>query len=317
VAKGIKVTALIAYANRGGEKLLRKLEMRFLDAGLIVARTADDLVRYHDKLIIVDRRMLYLLSFNFTHVDIDRSRAFGIATRNVRLVHEAARLFEADCTRTPYVPEPSSLVVSPANARKVLGEFIRRAKHQLLIYDPEISDRDMLRLLGDRVKAGVDVRIIGNVDRRAKLPVAGVSKPRLHTRTIIRDRHQAFIGSQSLRAIELDSRRELGLIFREPRIVKTLIDTFESDWTAATSEKQEEKPEERRGISQKEDVVAKTLVKELRPLATTLKRAVRRTVARAGSEALENGHLKDTVKKVVKRAVKEAVQEVAKEAPPA
>jgi hypothetical protein len=35
---------------------------------------------------------------------------------------------------------------------------------------------------------------------------------RLHTRTIVRDRRQAFVGSQSLRTAELDARRELGLI---------------------------------------------------------------------------------------------------------
>jgi len=81
--RGVSVSALIAYANRGGEKSLRKLELRFLEAGIIVARSADDLVRYHDKFILIDRRILYVLSFNFTHLDIDRSRGFGVVTRNV------------------------------------------------------------------------------------------------------------------------------------------------------------------------------------------------------------------------------------------
>ena len=44
-AKGVRVTALIAFANRGGERSLRQLELRFLAAGVIVARTADDLSR--------------------------------------------------------------------------------------------------------------------------------------------------------------------------------------------------------------------------------------------------------------------------------
>ena len=46
VARGVVVRALIAHTNRGGEKLLRKLELRLLDAGVTVARTADDLPRY-------------------------------------------------------------------------------------------------------------------------------------------------------------------------------------------------------------------------------------------------------------------------------
>ena len=37
VRRGVAVSALIAYANRGGEKQLRKLEMRLLDAGVKVS----------------------------------------------------------------------------------------------------------------------------------------------------------------------------------------------------------------------------------------------------------------------------------------
>ena len=47
VARNVVVRALIAHTNRGGEKTLRKLEMRLLKSGVIVARTADDLPRYH------------------------------------------------------------------------------------------------------------------------------------------------------------------------------------------------------------------------------------------------------------------------------
>ena len=96
------MSALIAYANHGGEKSLRKLEMRLLEAGVTVSRTADDLVRYHDKLLIIDRRVLYVLSFNFTHLDIDHSRGFGIVTRKHKLVQEALKLLEADNDRTRY-----------------------------------------------------------------------------------------------------------------------------------------------------------------------------------------------------------------------
>ena len=42
-----------------------------------MARTADDLTRYHGKLMIIDRRELYLLAFNLTSADIGRSRSFG------------------------------------------------------------------------------------------------------------------------------------------------------------------------------------------------------------------------------------------------
>src|SRR5260370_35322405 len=80
VAKGVRVTTLIADVNRDGEKNLRQLETRFLQAGITVARSADDLIRYHDKLIIIDRRVLYILSFILTHKDSDHSSEFAFDT---------------------------------------------------------------------------------------------------------------------------------------------------------------------------------------------------------------------------------------------
>ena len=100
VARGVVVRALIAHTNRGGEKGLRKLETKMLAAGVIVARTADDLLRYHGKMMIVDDE-LYVLGFNYTKLDIEKSRSFGIVTKDPRLVKEATALFEADSTRQP------------------------------------------------------------------------------------------------------------------------------------------------------------------------------------------------------------------------
>jgi len=228
VARGVFVHALIAYTNSGGEKNLRQLEANLLAAGITVARTAGDLLRYHYKFMIIDRRILYLLAFNYTYLDIEHSRSFGIITKNTRFVQEAVNLFEADTKRQPYTPELEAFVVSPTNARKQLPRFIKGAKQQLLIYDPKVSDAAMLRLLDDRARAGVEIRIIGRLGKKAPhLDSRRATRMPLHTRTIIRDRHKAFVGSQSLRQVELDKRRELGLIVRDPKVVKALIRTFE------------------------------------------------------------------------------------------
>src|SRR4029077_13343519 len=152
---------------------------------------SDDLIRYHGKYILIDRRVLCVLSFNFTHLDIDRSRGFGIVTTRATWVRDAARLFRADCVRTKYAPATETFVVSPANSRKVLNTFLKRAKTQLLIYDPKISDKEMLRLLRERAKAGVEIKVIGSVGGRAEFDVKKLNGTRLHTRTIIRDRRQA------------------------------------------------------------------------------------------------------------------------------
>lgn len=319
--RGVRVTALIAFANRGGERGLRKLELRCLDAGIVVARTSDDLVRYHGKYIVIDRRVLCLLSFNFTHLDVDHSRGFGIVTTHAPWVREAARLFRADCTRTKYAPRTETFVVSPANSRKALDTFLKRATKQLLIYDPRISDKEMLRVLQERAKAGVEIKIIGSVAGRSQFDVKKLAGARLHTRTIIRDVRQAFVGSQSLRTAELDLRRELGLIVRDAKAVKKLIETFESDWARADARKAPARPkepdptDEPAAVSKREvEKAVEVLTKALDPLAVSVKKAVRKAVTRAGEDVLHDKDVKDTMKKVVKKAVKEAVKEAAQDA---
>jgi phosphatidylserine/phosphatidylglycerophosphate/cardiolipin synthase-like enzyme len=229
--RGVAVRALVAHTNRGGDKRLRQLEQRMLDAGVTVTRTPDDLVRYHGKMMIVDRSALYVLGYNYTTIDIN-SRSFGLICRDRRTVLEAIRLFDADTSRQEFEPEVPGFVVSPENAREELATFIKRTKKSLVIWDPQVADPQMIRLLTQRHKAGVDIRIIGKLSKRGsdlrvqKMP----GGDRLHVRAMVRDGDAGFVGSQSLRQLELDGRREVGLIFKDAKAVKTLVDTFEKDW---------------------------------------------------------------------------------------
>jgi phosphatidylserine/phosphatidylglycerophosphate/cardiolipin synthase-like enzyme len=314
-SRGVAVRALIAHTNRGGESKLRALEMRFLEAGITVGRTADDLVRYHGKMMIVDRRTLFLLSFNFVHMDIEHSRGFGLIVTNSKIVQEATKLFDADLNRQPYTGSLKNFIVSPVNARTELGAFIKKAKKQLWIYDPKIADKQILKLLEERAKAGIDLKIIGSLGvRGSNLWVTPLTSMRLHTRTIISDGRQAFIGSQSLRQPELDSRREIGMIVGDAAVVKGLLATFEIDWAASGFE---ETRETMRGSTEAEPKptakATRALAKEMPPLKTSLKKAIKQAVAKAGQDSLEHGNLKSTVKSIVKTAMKEAVAEMAQE----
>jgi len=245
IGRGVAVRALIAHTNRGGEESLRKLEMRLLDAGITVTRTAGDLVRYHGKMMIVDQRVLHLYGFNFTALDIRRSRSFGVTTRNHALVREALKLFEADSARQPYTAGYVRFIVSPENARERLGAFIKGARTQLLIYDPQVSDSAMIRLLIERAKAGVDVRIIGKLSEKKRGPLLAERYPgkRLHVRAILRDGRRAFLGSQSLRRLELDKRREVGAILTDAAVIRQMQKVFESDWSQTAAARARAKTE--------------------------------------------------------------------------
>jgi cardiolipin synthase len=245
VRRGVRVRALIAHTNRGGESRLRKLEQRLLAAGVTVTRTADNLLRYHGKFMVADNT-LHLFGFNFTQVDIDGSRSFAIATRDRRTVQEASKLFEADSMRQTYSPSPSNLVVSPENAREMLAAFIKSARKELAIYDWKIQDPQMIRLLKERAGRGVRVRVIGDVKGPdGLLQVRALKGLRLHVRAIVRDNTQVFVGSQSLRIEELESRREVGLLIHNPTVTRKLMTVFEKDWeiSAPKAEAKAEKKE--------------------------------------------------------------------------
>ena len=257
VERGVAVRALIAHTNAGGEKRLRGLEQRMLKAGVTVTRTNDDLVRYHGKLLIVDREELHVYGFNFTAIDL-KSRSFGLVCRDRKVVQEALRLFEADALRQEFEPALDGFVVSPENAREQLATFIKRAKRQLVIYDEKVTDPQMLRLLHGRAKAGVDIRILGKVGRRGgDLRVQKFPGGRLHVRAMVRDGDTAFVGSQSLRSTELDARREVGLIVKDAKAVKRMLEVFEEDWAKTELGQKEFKAHEKElKAAEKETAVA-------------------------------------------------------------
>lgn len=246
IGRGVTVRTLIAHTARGGEKALRKLEQRLLEIGATVSRSADDLVRYHGKIMIVDREKLFVLGYNLTRDDIDRSRSLGVATKKPDLVLEALKLFEADFDRNPYGGNARDFLVSPQNARERLTALLKGARRELLIYG-QVTDNATIRVLEDRVRKGVSVRIIGKVERGHDLSAEKYPGSRLHVRAIVRDRRRAFVGSMGLRRLELDARREIGVIVRDPKAVRKIVSVFDADW--AETEKGEK--EKRRGRKKK------------------------------------------------------------------
>lgn len=315
VSRGVAVRALVAHLNKSGEDGLRALELRLLGAGVSVARTANELLRYHGKMMIIDRRDLYLFGFNFTSLDMDRSRSFGVVTHSRGPVQEAIRLFEADLKRVSYKPLSRALVISPAGARQQLAAFLRRARKEILIYDPAVSDASMIRILEERAKAGVKIRIIGRLARKnSDIQVQKLSRLRLHTRTIVRDGRHAFLGSQSLRAAELDTRREIGIILGDRKIVARIAAIFEEDWRLQAGHRQKEHKEAEPPAEKVARKIAKVVAKELPPVAPALKEVIKDLGVPSSKVDISPGEVeasvKDAVKAVVKEIVKDAVENV-------
>lgn len=231
VQRGVDVHVLTTTTNRDDAKNLRRLESRLKEAGVRVSQTREDLVRYHNKMMIIDRRILYLLTFNFTFLDIHHSRSLGIVTDERSAVDDAVRIFEADASDDGRLPVLERLVVSPLNAREIITDFIQRARERLLVYDGRLNDARIIRVLERKARAGVQVKVIGKIDRRARdVDVRPMPEIMLHAQAIIRDNEAVFLGSQSLRKPELDDRREVGIIITDPTVLEHFRVIFELDW---------------------------------------------------------------------------------------
>lgn len=304
VQRGVAVQALIAYTNRGGDKNLRRFEMRLLEKGVTVARTADDLLRYHGKMMIIDGKELHVHAFNFSHLDIALSRSFGVSTTSPKVVKEAIKLFECDAKRVPYSAGCDEFVVSPANARKQLIKFIDGAKKQLLMYEMKISDLEFVELLNEKISAGLDVRVIGQSSARGRSLPTRTMPTRLHARAILRDGDSAFLGSQSLRKLELEARREVGIIFRDKNIVKKMISVFDNDWRAGAPAQAPNSTVTMLDAPAKK--VAKVVAKRL-DLDSKIEKALDKMVDSGTDTAFEPKEVAETVREAVRDEVREAV----------
>jgi cardiolipin synthase A/B len=134
---------------------------------------------------------------------------------------------------------------------------------------------------------------------------------RLHTRTIIRDRIQASLGSMSLRQPELDARREIGVIFRDAAIVKDLRRVFEEDWKASAPDK-EQQPQESMPPKKTVKKVARKVVKQIE--ITPVAKKVAKVIGKKANVDLNKKQIQETVKELVQDIAKDAAEHAATEA---
>jgi phosphatidylserine/phosphatidylglycerophosphate/cardiolipin synthase-like enzyme len=128
--------------------------------------------------------------------------------------------------------------------------FISGAKRSVVVQDEVMGDQEVADALGERARAGVDVKVqaakfepnaLGDTNAQLlkQLNAAGVTqvrfqrKPVLHAKLIVVDGEAAYLGSVNLTTNSLNNNRELGVIVREKAIVSKLVKFSTADWKAA------------------------------------------------------------------------------------
>lgn len=202
----------------------------------------------HAKAFVVDDAEAVISTGNYSLSLIKKERNFNATDADPADVATVAAIFDADWDKKSPDLSCTRLLVSPVNARERLLDLIGSATSTLDIESMQFADTEVREAVAARAMAGVSVRVLladpawidANADGAAFLAAKGIParymvSPGVHVKAIVADGARAYMGSENLSWTSLEKNREIGLIVLEADGVKTMHDTFESDWGKATS----------------------------------------------------------------------------------
>jgi phosphatidylserine/phosphatidylglycerophosphate/cardiolipin synthase-like enzyme len=197
----------------------------------------------HEKTMIVDGTMAYILTLNYTKSAFRSNREFGVVDSNAQDVRAAEAIFTADWNDQPYTPSDPNLFLSPVNSRAYTLALIGRATRSIEVYAEEVQDTEVEQALVQAAQRGVQVRLITNagdgtnaqginVLQSGGVDVHQITAPYVHAKAILVDDKWAFVGSENISTSSLDDNRELGVLVNDQNSLARLKATFEQDWAA-------------------------------------------------------------------------------------
>jgi phosphatidylserine/phosphatidylglycerophosphate/cardiolipin synthase-like enzyme len=235
------VQALVAPASKGWTKRNKRLVDDLAKLGVEVRTpkaAKEKLKRYHYKVLTVDDTQSLILTFNPTQKNLHYARDFGLLVRDQRITTEINRLFDADWEGQSFRPADLPLVISPYNSRRKLIELLNSATRTIRILDAKIEDPEMVNMVANKARSGCDVKIIGRESGFDEVVpnfhVRRLARYKLHAKCIVIDSSRFYLGSQNLREVSLDRRREVGIIIEDDVLARRIARIFDEDWVNAT-----------------------------------------------------------------------------------
>jgi cardiolipin synthase A/B len=204
--RGVSVELLLTRRAKGWEKKIREIGAYLESMGAQVHRYAPPGIKYHAKYLVVDDTAALISSANLTLECFEKTSDFLVLTRDPAVVSSLTQLFEMDVA-SPGSALPSGLsqrlIIGPELSRTGFRRLIGGARRSLRIVDHRVKDPDMLALLRERERAGVEIQVFG------KRSIPGLKS---HGKMMIIDGTRAVLGSISLSPPGLGRRRELSVV---------------------------------------------------------------------------------------------------------
>lgn len=267
-ARRVEVEVLIdrndEAANPGEQALLATLAAE----GVSVHLSNPTFTQSFEKEMVIDGRTALILTMCLVPATFEDTRDFGLVLANPSVIREVTQVFDVDWTFSappgvtppPFAPTaPVSvpdLLWSPVNSADKLTTLIQSARHTIDATTEILDDPYLESQLIAAVARGVQVRLIlpavpreagdSNAAGIALLASHGVAvrvsvgadppagaMPYMHAKTMVVDGTRAYLGSIDLQTASTGSDRELGILFRQPRLIARLRSQFGTDWASA------------------------------------------------------------------------------------
>ncbi|CAN5557661.1 hypothetical protein BH09MYX1_BH09MYX1_14190 [soil metagenome] len=216
-------------------------------AGVPVIWASSQFNYTHEKCVILDGTIAWIMTMNLTFTSPTDNREFLAVDTDPNDVAEAEAVFSADFTgQTPTLT--GRLVVAPVNAHEKLLRLVNEAQTTLDVEGESFSDQAMEDALITAKQRGLAVRIVVSDQspstamakalsdmKGAGILVKKLSVPYIHSKAIVADGVRAYVGSENFTQNSLDNNRELGLIVADATAVKVLCDTIAKDFAAGVN----------------------------------------------------------------------------------
>ena len=247
--RGVAVRVMLNPERRDGSEDNAKARLALVRAGVEVHDSSPSFDLTHEKSMVVDDAVAYVMSLNWDDRNLTSTRDYAVVTTHRKEVAEIVAGFEHDWDRRTFKPPPgSNLIWCNANGRERFAEFIDGAKRTLWLQNERYQDAVIIERVVRAVRRGVHVRVLARAPhtlKREKL-VEGVGGLRimhdvgakvhklkglrLHGKMMLADDARAVVGSVNLSPGSFDARRELAIEVSDRPVVKELAKVVERDW---------------------------------------------------------------------------------------
>ena len=204
--RGVDTRVMIEPNPEGGGDTNRVAAAELAAAGVQVRDTPSAFRLSHEKSLVVDDRVAFIMTHNLTRSSFAKNREFEAISEDKAVVEEVAKVFDADWERREPDLSQALLVWSPINSRPRITALIDGARTTLDLYQASVLDDELNERLKAAVKRGVQVRLVMsppndpsdpdfpemNLLQAGGVQLRVLEEPYIHAKTLLADGKTRF-----------------------------------------------------------------------------------------------------------------------------